>query len=80
MNGQPIDILMIPLQGHSDSCQIGVDYVKYFNPGIVIPHHHDDSFPPLSTAIDLQPFVEKINKDFNRTRVVIPRLNEPLNL
>lgn len=80
MKDQPVDILMIPLQGHSKACQLGVEYVKYFTPGIVIPHHYDDFYPPLSKAMDIRPFVEKINNDFNRTRVVLPRLNTPLNV
>jgi L-ascorbate metabolism protein UlaG (beta-lactamase superfamily) len=74
----PIDILMLPLQGHSNICQIGVDYVKRLAPKIVIPHHHDNFFPPISKFIDIQPFVNKIEKHDLKTRVIIPKMNEVL--
>ena len=43
-----IDILLVPLQGHSDICDIAARYVKMLHPKWVIPHHQDDFPPPLS--------------------------------
>lgn len=40
----PIDILLIPLQGHSNICDIAARYVKVLQPKLVIPHHQDDFF------------------------------------
>ncbi|WP_299979553.1 MBL fold metallo-hydrolase [Desulfobacula sp.] len=77
---KPIDILLLPFQGHSDICQIGLNYVKYLNPKIVVPHHHDDFFPPISKTIDIRPFVEKIKKEHKNTTVIIPKINEVLSL
>ncbi|MCK4936869.1 MAG: MBL fold metallo-hydrolase, partial [Elusimicrobiales bacterium] len=67
MGGEPIDILLLPFQGPSDICQIGLNYVKYLNPKIIVPHHHDDFFPPISKTIDIRPFVEKIKKEYKNT-------------
>jgi len=80
MGETPIDILLLPFQGHSDICQIGLNYVKHLKPKIVIPHHHDDFFPPISKTIDLTPFVEKIKKDYKETTLIIPEMNKTLTL
>ena len=77
---KPIDILLLPLQGHSNICQIGLSYVKYLKPKIVIPHHHDDFFPPISKTINIKPFVDKIKKEHKDTIVIIPKMNESLTL
>jgi L-ascorbate metabolism protein UlaG (beta-lactamase superfamily) len=75
---KPIDILLLPMQGHSQICRIGLNYIKYLKPKIVIPHHHDNFFPPISKAVDIRPFVDKIKKDHKKTIVIIPKINESL--
>ncbi len=77
---KPIDILMLPLQGHSNICGIGLNYIKYLKPKIVLPHHQDDFFPPISQSVDIKPFIDKIKKDYKDTIVIIPRMNETLTL
>ena len=78
MGHKPIDILLLPLQGHSDICGIGLNYVKHLKPKIVIPHHQDDFFPPISKQVDISPFVDTIKKEYRDTKVVIPKMNETL--
>ncbi len=78
MRDEPIDILLLPLQGHSDICQIGLNYVKHLKPKIVIPHHQDNFFPPISKSVDIKPFVEKIDNEHIETNVIIPKMNETL--
>jgi L-ascorbate metabolism protein UlaG (beta-lactamase superfamily) len=51
------DVLMVPLQGHTHICRIAARIVERLRPRVVIPHHHDDFFPPLSQMIDIAPFV-----------------------
>ena len=76
----PIDILLLPMQGHSDICRIGLNYVKVLKPKIVIPHHHDNFFPPISKLVDIKPFVDKINNEHRGTSVIIPKMNEMIRL
>ncbi|MDA8136575.1 MAG: MBL fold metallo-hydrolase [Desulfobacteraceae bacterium] len=76
----PMDILMIPLQGHSDICRIGLDYVRCLKPAVVIPHHHDDFFPPISKSVDIGPFVDGVKKYHPKTKVILPAFNRPLTL
>jgi L-ascorbate metabolism protein UlaG (beta-lactamase superfamily) len=76
----PMDILMLPLQGHSHICRIGLDYVRYLKPAVVIPHHHDDFFPPISKSIDIGPFVDGVKKYHPKTKVLLPAFNRSLTL
>ncbi len=80
MGDIPVDILMLPLQGHSDICKIGLSYVKHLKPAIVIPHHYDSFFPPISKTVDINAFVDGVKKHHPKTRVVIPQLNTTLTL
>jgi L-ascorbate metabolism protein UlaG (beta-lactamase superfamily) len=78
MGNRPVDVLLIPLQGHSDICRMGLDHVRAFRPKTVIPHHYDDSFPPISRAVDITPFVEGVKKECRQTRVMVLKMNEPV--
>jgi L-ascorbate metabolism protein UlaG (beta-lactamase superfamily) len=73
---QPTDILLVPLQGHSRIIQIALKYVTALQPKIVIPNHQDDFFPPISTLVDTQPFVEGVKKKNPHTEIQILTINE----
>lgn len=51
-----MDCLLVPVQGNSKICEIAANIVARVKPRFVIPHHHDDFFPPISQHIDLEPF------------------------
>ncbi len=72
----PVDILMVPLQGHSAICDIAFNYVRILKPRFVIPHHQDDFFPPISQSVDITPFVQRVEKECPGTRVKVMALNE----
>jgi len=72
----PVDILMVPLQGHSDICNIAFDYVRILSPKVVIPHHQDDFFPPISQFVDIRPFVRRVEKECPGTRIKVMKINE----
>ena len=77
---KPVDILLVPLQGHTDICDIAADYVKVLQPKIVIPHHQDDFFPPISKMVDIQPFMDKVLRECPDTKIERLNLNETLHL
>ncbi len=80
MGDVPIDILLLPLQGHSDILKIAFDYVTYLKPAMVIPHHFDSFFPPISKTVDIMPFVDRVKKYHPKTTVIIPEMNTPMIL
>ena len=51
-----VDYLLLPLQGHSLIQSIGAHMAMVVRPKVIIPHHHDDFYPPMSQSIDLKPF------------------------
>jgi len=77
---EPIDILLVPLQGHSSICEIAALYVNILQPKMVIPHHQDDFFPPISKQVDIDPFVKQVYRESPGTQVKIMEFNETLIL
>ena len=73
---QPTDILLVPLQGHTHIVEIALDYVRALQPKIVIPHHQDNFYPPISTMVNLQPFVEGVPKLVPDTEVRVLEMNQ----
>lgn len=57
-----IDYFMVPLQGHSEIQKIAANLTSIINPKVVIPHHHDDFYPPLSQNISIALFKEELKK------------------
>jgi L-ascorbate metabolism protein UlaG (beta-lactamase superfamily) len=76
----PLDLLLVPLQGHTHICDIAFEYVRVLKPRMVIPHHQDDFYPPVSTAVDVAPFVKKVRDNCPGTEVKVMAMNEIITL
>jgi L-ascorbate metabolism protein UlaG (beta-lactamase superfamily) len=76
LSSMETDIMMLPLQGHTNICQIALNYVRAVKPQIVIPHHQDDFFPPISQTVDIEPFVSGVEKQYPDTKVLILEMNQ----
>jgi L-ascorbate metabolism protein UlaG (beta-lactamase superfamily) len=76
----PPDVLLLPLQGHTRICEMAASVVGRIRPRIVIPHHHDDFFPPLSQSVDIAPFVEAVSELSPPVEVVVLPVGEALVL
>ncbi len=76
----PLDLLLVPLQGHTHICDIAWQYVRMLQPRLVIPIHHDDFYPPISTAVDIDPFVKKVREHCPGTEVRLMAVNETITL
>lgn len=57
-----VDYFLAPLQGHSHIQEIAARQVSVVKPKVVIPHHHDDFYPPLSQNISVDVFREKLKQ------------------
>jgi len=77
--GRP-DWLLFPLQGHSQIHQIGLRALKRLKPRVVIPHHHDDFYPPLSQCIDISPFEKSVRGLSFPVHVIAPSIGERIPL
>lgn len=55
-----VDYLLAPLQGHSQIQDIAARQTQIIQPKVVIPHHHDDFYPPLSQNISVDIFRDRL--------------------
>ncbi len=76
----PLDLLLVPLQGHTHICDIAFQYVRVLQPRLVIPIHQDDFYPPVSKTVDIQPFVKQVREHCPGTEVRIMAVNETITL
>jgi L-ascorbate metabolism protein UlaG (beta-lactamase superfamily) len=77
---QPTDILLVPLQGHTHIIEIALNYVQALRPKMVIPHHQDNFYPPISSMVDLQPFVDGVRLAAPGTEVKVLEMNQTVTL
>jgi L-ascorbate metabolism protein UlaG (beta-lactamase superfamily) len=77
---QSTDILLVPMQGHTLIDQIAHKYVQALQPKMVIPHHQDNFFPPISTMIDTNTFTERVKQTNPDTAIRKLELNEIVEL
>ncbi len=74
------DVLLVPLQGHTDICSIALEYVHVMRPQIVIPHLFDNFYPPISSMVDIEPFIKGVKRECPDTEVRVMSINETLVL
>lgn len=72
----PPDILFIPVQGHSRIRTLAAQFAAALKPEAVVPHHHDNSFPPMSQEIYLEPFRRMLKDLLPECAYYEPKLNE----
>jgi len=77
---RPTDLLLVPLQGHTHICDIALEYVRALKPRLVIPHHQDDFYPPVSTRVDIAPFVAQVKEKCPASEVRVMEINEIITL
>ncbi len=71
-----VDLFFVPVQGRSDITDLAAQMTAELKPRMVVPHHHDDFYPPLSQAIDLDPFIRTLSDLMPRVRAIVPSLNQ----
>ncbi len=55
-----VDYLLAPLQGHSKIQEIAAKQTAIIRPKVVIPHHWDDFYPPLTQNVSVEIFRDKL--------------------
>jgi L-ascorbate metabolism protein UlaG (beta-lactamase superfamily) len=53
------DALLLPYNGWTDNLPPAVRTIERLKPKNVLLHHYDDTFPPVSSSVDLSPIVQK---------------------
>jgi L-ascorbate metabolism protein UlaG (beta-lactamase superfamily) len=71
-----VDVFMVPVQGRTNICDVAAGLVERIKPRMVIPHHHDDFYPPLSRYVDLAPFQREVEESGLQVQVRVPEINK----
>ncbi|MHB8156303.1 MAG: MBL fold metallo-hydrolase [Desulfocucumaceae bacterium] len=74
------DLLTIPFQGRSDLNSYGLQFVQRIRPRSIYLHHFDDSFPPISSSVDVREFTRKVKELFPETKVIVPKHGQLITL
>jgi L-ascorbate metabolism protein UlaG (beta-lactamase superfamily) len=68
-----MDLLVLPLQGHSDIADYAMPIVERLQPKKILLDHFDDSFPPISSSVDTEPFVKLMQEKYPDVTVIRPQ-------
>ena len=58
------DLLILPFQGRSDIAEYAMQFVERLRPKEVLLDHFDDTFPPISSKVKTDSFIENMRRDF----------------
>ncbi len=70
------DVALIPLQGRSDIAQVAARMATLLQPRLVVPHHWDDFYPPISQLVPLSPFAEALSHSLPEAHLHTPKMGE----
>ena len=59
-----VDLLILPFQGRSDLNTYAIPFIQRLKPKKVLLTHFDDSFPPISSSVDIQSFIEIMREEY----------------
>jgi len=66
------DFLILPYQGRDHIAKYAVSFIERLKPKKVLLDHYNDSFPPISSTVDTEPFVSLMRSVFPGIPVICP--------
>ncbi|MBN1642880.1 MAG: MBL fold metallo-hydrolase [Anaerolineae bacterium] len=73
LTGLQPDVALLPLQGHRRIYERVAQAAEWLGARRLVVHHHDDFYPPLSTAVDVGPFVRWMRDRLPEVEVIAPQ-------
>jgi L-ascorbate metabolism protein UlaG (beta-lactamase superfamily) len=67
------DLLIMPFQGRSDLSEYAIPIIERLQPKKVLLDHFDNSFPPMSSSVDPQPFIKNMQQKYPNVPVICPQ-------
>jgi L-ascorbate metabolism protein UlaG (beta-lactamase superfamily) len=71
------DLLMLPYQGRSDLLTYTPQFLERLEPKALYLHHFDDAFPPVSSPMVVEPFIDAVKDNYPGMQIIHPRVFEP---
>jgi len=77
---QPCDIFLVPYAGNSEKhlAKKTGKMAEILKPKIIIPHHWDNFFPPISRTENLEPLLKLMSKKLPNIEILIPKWEEEM--
>ena len=73
-----MDLLSLPLQGHTRIHELALRLVGTLTPKQVLPQHFDDGFPPVSQEAPTGPFLRLMSRIHPKVEVLVPDYGKPV--
>ena len=70
------DLLILPFQGRSDINDYALGFIERLRPNKVMLSHFDDSFPPISSAVNTNKFITVMKQKYPHITVVCPHASD----
>jgi len=67
------DLLILPYQGRSDVADYAMPFIERLQPKTILLDHFDDTFPPISSPVDTEPFLSLMRQNHPGIPVICPR-------
>jgi len=74
------DIALVPVECHPDTNADVVRLVSRLTPKVVIPHHWDDYYPPLSQLSNVKEFEAAVNIVAPGVKVYVPKIGQSFSV
>lgn len=75
-----VDILVWPFQGRSNMEKYSMPIIEKINPKTVILDHFDNSYPPITTHVKTNNFIETMKEKHPEINVIEPEFGESITL
>ncbi len=75
-----IDVLVLPYQGKSNICSYSLKLVGKIKPKTITLTHFDNAYPPMTSEINTDKFVKKMNKKYPDIKVIKPEFGKAIKI
>ena len=75
-----VDVLVWPFQGRTNMTKYSLPIIEKIKPKTVILDHFDDAFPPVTTHINTEKFINVMKKKHPEIKVIVPKYKEKIEL
>ncbi|MDR3345283.1 MAG: MBL fold metallo-hydrolase [Oscillospiraceae bacterium] len=74
------DVLVLPFNGTSNPTPMAMRIVEAFRPKSVLLSHFDNAFPPMTSSVDLAPFISAMREKCPEIPVLLPKFGETVSV
>lgn len=77
---EKVDVLIWPFQGRTGMCKYSLPIIEKINPKMIILDHFDNAFPPITSTIKVEKFVNIMKEKHPNIKVVVPTFSQVIKI